>query len=264
MSSPQHPDVRADVRAYFDQESSRYLAERYVRPSCDQVSYQSRRRLALELLGHGPGRVVDIGSGPGVFTSELLARGFRVAEVDVSLEMLCQSRRRLAPGPGGPPVLFVEGGLPGLPFADSAFDAVLCIGVLAYLRDPAESLREIRRVLKPGGVVVLQVSNAFCPTARLHSLLRRGYRRLGEALGGRAYPHLRIPLASFRLGDLRRALKRERLDVDAWTRYDFRPPLLEWLAPTAALAVSLRLQRFERSNSLGWAAEGLVLRARAC
>jgi ubiquinone/menaquinone biosynthesis C-methylase UbiE len=260
MTSPGPPDVRA----YFDQESSRYLDERYVRPSCDQLSYQSRRRLALELLGPEPGRVVDIGSGPGVFTNELVARGCRVTEVDVSIEMLRQSRQRLPLAIDRPPVLFVEGGLPGLPFADATFDSALCIGVLAYLRDPAESLREIRRVLKPRGVLVLQVSNSLCATARLHALLRRGYRRLGEAFGAPAYPHLRIPLAAFRLHDLRRVLEGEGFHLDAWARYDFRPPLLEWLAPSAALAVSRRLQHLERSKTMGWIAEGLVLKTRAC
>lgn len=253
-----------DVRTYFDQESSRYLDERYARPSCDQLSYQNRRRLALELLGRGPGRVIDIGSGPGVFTSELLARGFKITEVDVSLEMLRESRHRIQQGPSARHVLFIEGRLPNLPVVDSTFDAVLCIGVLAYLGDPAASLREIRRVLKPGGIVVLQVSNALCPTSRLHSLLRRGYRRLGEALGGTAYPHLRIPLATFRLRDLRQALEMARLRVDSWARYDFRPPFLEWVAPSVALAASRRLQHFERSETLGWVAEGLVLKARAC
>jgi ubiquinone/menaquinone biosynthesis C-methylase UbiE len=260
MSHPRSPDVRA----YFDGESSRYLDERYVRPSCDQLSYQSRRRLALELLGAGPGRVVDIGSGPGVFSAELLARGFRVIEVDVSLEMLRESRGRIASGASTRQIRFVEGGLPRLPFADQAFDAALCIGVLAYLQDPLESLREIRRVLKPGGTAVLQVSNALCFTARLHSAVRRAYRRLGEALGGPAYPHLRMPLRSFRLRALRRILERAGFRVDSWARYDFRPPLLEWLAPSLALAASRALQQFERREAVGWAAEGLVLRVRAC
>ena len=255
---------RPDVREYFDQEAPRYFDERYVRASCDQFSYQSRRRLALELLGRGPGRVVDIGSGPGVFTSDLLTEGFGIAEVDVSLDMLRESRRRVQTQANRRRVTFVEGRLPDLPFADGAFDAALCIGVLAYLPEPAIGVREVRRILKPGGVAIVQVSNALCPTSRLHSLLRRGYRRLGEALGGPAYPHLRIPLASFRLRDLLRILERERFRVDSWARYDFRPPLLEWLSPSAALAISQRLQHFERSRSLGWAAEGLVLRACAC
>ncbi len=253
-----------EVRAYFDRESSRYLDERYVRPSCDQLSYQSRRRLTLELLGSGPGCIVDVGSGPGVFSSELLARGFRVVEVDVSLEMLRESRRRIESGPSVQQIGFVEGCLPGLPFADRAFDAALCIGVLAYVRDPAQSLREIRRVVKPGGVVVLQVSNALCLTAGLHSAVRRAYRRLGELLGGPAYPHLRIPLTTFRLRALRRTLEETGFRVDSWVRYDFRLPLLEWVAPSAALATSRKLQRLERWEAVGWAAEGLLLRVRAC
>lgn len=253
-----------EVRAYFDRESSRYLDERYRRPSCDQLSYESRRRLALELLGSGPGRVVDIGSGPGVFSSELVARDFRVVEVDVSLEMLRESRRRREAGSSLRRIRFVEGALPGLPFADHSFDAALCIGVLAYVADPSDSLREIRRVVKPGGVVVLQVSNAFCLTARLHSALRRAYRRLGEALGGPAYPHLRIPLTSFRLRPLRQTLEQAGFRVDSWVRYDFRLPLLEWVAPSAALAASRKLQHLERCESVGWAAEGLLLKARPC
>jgi ubiquinone/menaquinone biosynthesis C-methylase UbiE len=253
-----------DVRAFFDQESARYLDDRYGRASCEMFSYQSRRRLTLELLGPGPGRIVDIGSGPGVFSSELLARGFRVVEVDVSLEMLRESRGRLRPGATSGLVQFVEGGLPSLPFADRAFDAALCIGVLAYLDDPRKSLREIRRVLRPGGVVILQASNAMCFTARLHALLRRAYRRLGEGLGGPAYPHLRISLASFRLRALRRTMEQEGLRVDSWARYDFRPPLLEWVAPSAALAASRKLQHLERFEAASWAAEGFVLRARAC
>jgi SAM-dependent methyltransferase len=252
------------VRRYFDEESSRYLQKRYGGSTCEQLSYESRRRLALELLGNGPGRVIDIGSGPGVFSAELLGRGFRIVEVDISLEMLRESRGRIRAAASGSSVRFVEAGLPGLPFADETFDAALCIGVFAYLPDPAESFREIRRVLRPGGVAIIQVSNALCVTARLHGLIRRVYRRLGEALGGPAYPHLRIPLASFRLRTLRRILEGEGFRLDSWARYDFRPPLLEWMAPSMALAMSRRLQRLERSEAMGWAAEGLVLRMRAC
>lgn len=251
-----------NVKEYFDQQSSCYLDERYVRPSCDQFSYQSRRRLALEFLGSGPGNVVDVGSGPGILSHDLIARGYAVCEVDISLEMLRESRRRVGQGNGRGPVRFVEGCLPDLPFAHASFDAAACIGVFAYLKDPAASLREIRRVLKPGGILVMQVSNSACPTSRLHSLLRRGYRRLGEALGGRSYPHLRIPLASFRLAALRRLLAQEQFEVEDWGHYDFRAPFVEWIAPAGALAVAARLQRLEHSSSLGWLAEGIVLKAR--
>lgn len=254
-----------DVRTYFDGESSRYLDERYRRRGCDQFAYQSRRRLVLDLIGGGPGRIIDIGSGPGIFTATLQEeRGFDVIEVDVSLEMLRESRARVEQESRRRRVTFVEGCLPNLPFAERTFDAALCIGVLAYVDDPALALREIRRLLRTDGVAIIQVSNALCPTSRLHSLLRRCYRRLSSSIGGRAYPHLWIPLTSFRLRALRALLEQEHFRLHSWARYDFRPPLLEWLLPSAALAASRSLQRFERADALGLLAEGIVLRADAC
>jgi ubiquinone/menaquinone biosynthesis C-methylase UbiE len=161
-------------------------------------------------------------------------------------------------------VSFVEGRLPELPFADCSFDAVLCIGVLAYLANPEKALMEIRRILRRDGLVVLQASNALCLTARLHSTLRRWYRRLGEALGGPAYPHLRIPLRALRPGTLHRLLEDARFRIESHALYDFRPPLLQWVAPSAALATAQRLQRLQHSHMLAWLGEGIVLRARAC
>lgn len=252
-----------DVRSYFEQQSPRYLDDRYLRPSCEQLSYQSRRRLALEFLGRGPGRVIDIGSGPGILSIDILARDFTLCEVDIALEMLRESRRRLQHDPARGRVRFVEACLPALPFTSGSFDAATCLGVFSYVDNPATSLREIRRLLKPGGVLVMQASNALCPTARLHTALRRSYHRIGAALGGRDYPHLRIPLASFRLRMLREMLEQERFQLDGYARYDFRPPLLEWITPRLALASARWLQRLERSR-LGWIAEGMILRARAC
>ncbi len=253
-----------DVRTYFDGQSCRYLEERYRRPSCEQFAYATRGNLALGMLPRGPGRLMDLGSGPGVLAPALVAHGYRVCEVDISMEMLRESRRS-GLGPAQTNVVtFVQGELPELPFSDAAFDAVVCLGVLAYLEAPAHALAEIRRITKPGGVAILQVSNALCPTSRLHSLLRRVYRDLGEALGGQAFPHLKIPLRSYRLRSLLRVLEAERYRVESWSFYDFRPPLLEWLMPSTALAVTKRLQRFERTNWLGWLAEGIVLKVRAC
>jgi ubiquinone/menaquinone biosynthesis C-methylase UbiE len=251
------------VGTYFDGESSRYVEERYVRPGCDQLSYQTRRRLALEMLGSGPGRLLDIGSGPGVLAPVLLGRSYSVVEVDLSLEMLRTSRRSVA-APGRPSAAcFVQGRLPQLPFSRGAFDVAACIGVLAYLPDPGEALREIRRIVKPGGVLVLQVSNSLCPAARLHSLLRRAYRGTREALGGPAFPHLRLSLRAFRLGSVRRILAREGFRVESHAFYDFRPPLLQWVMPSVALAGAKRLQRLQDSTVLGWLGEGIVLKARA-
>jgi ubiquinone/menaquinone biosynthesis C-methylase UbiE len=257
MSGPTDP-----IRDYFDTEARRYTQERYDGSSCDQFAYQARRRLALDMLGAGRGRVLDIGSGPGVLTTELRRNGYHVYALDVSLEMLRESRSGQAPSPAEPH--FTQGRLPELPFVGGSFDAAMAIGVLAYLDDPLGGLTEIRRVLKTGGVAVLQASNAACPTSRLHSFLRRWYRRSAHSIGGRGYPHLEFPLKQFRLGTLRASLRSTSLQIESVAFYDFRPPLLQWIAPHAALATARRLQRFEYSQAIRLLAEGILLKVRAC
>lgn len=252
---------KLDIRGFFDEEARRYIRERYVLPTCDQFAYQSRRRLALDLVGAGPGRIVDIGAGPGVMTADLRARSYDVYSVDISLEMLRESRRTSEDRVAASRV--VGGCLPELPFVSGAFDAAMCIGVLAYLENPLAGLMEIRRVLKRSGFAVLQASSAFSPSGRLHSLLRRWYRRAGESLGGSAYPHLDIRLRRFRLGSLCRSLESASLDVEAVAFYDFRPPVLQWVMPQTTLMATRWLQRFEDSRWLGVLSEGLILKVRA-
>lgn len=256
MSGPADP-----IRDYFDTEARGYIQERYDGDSCDQLAYQTRRRLALEMLGAGRGRVLDIGSGPGVLTSELRLRGYGVYALDVSLEMLRETRCGQVGSEREPH--FVQGRLPELPFPTGSFDAAMAIGVLAYLDDPLGGLAEIRRVLKPGGVAILQVSNAACPTSRLHSFLRRWYRWGARLVGGAAYPHLAFRLKQFRLGTLSVSIRSASLQIESMAFYDFRPPLLQWIAPRAAVAAARRLQRFERSQHLRLLAEGMLLKVRA-
>jgi ubiquinone/menaquinone biosynthesis C-methylase UbiE len=256
MSGPMDP-----IRDYFDTEARRYARERYDGSSCDQFAYQARRRLALEMLGAGHGRVLDIGSGPGVLTTELRRNGYHVYSLDVSIEMLRESRCGQTVRPAGPH--FTQGRLPELPFVAGSFDAAMAIGVLAYLDDPLAGLTEIRRVLRTDGVAVLQASNAACPTSRLHSFLRRWYRRSAQLIGGPAYPHLAFPLKQFRLGTLRTSLREASLQIEGVAFYDFRPPFLQWIAPDAALAAARRLQRLEYSNAIRLFAEGMMLKVRA-
>lgn len=250
------------IREYFDTEARRYMLQRYDGSSCDQLAYQARRHLALQMLGPGPGRVLDIGSGPGVLTAALRLNGHDVCALDVSLEMLREARRDQKFGAAVP--RFIQGRLPELPFVAASFDSAMSIGVLAYLDDSVAALREIRRVLKTSGVAVLQVSNAVCPTARLHSLLRRWYRRSAHLLGGQAYPHLDFPLKAFRLGPLRALLRSSSFEVEAVAFYDFRPPLLQWVVPRIALSTARWLQGFEHSRAIRLLAEGIVLKVRAC
>lgn len=108
--------------------------------------------LALEPLElSGRERVLDIGCGTGELERRLVQRwpALRVAGVDVSPNML----RRAADKRTGAALL--AGEVCRLPFAAGSFDVLICANAFHYFRQPTYSLAEMRRVLRPGGRLVL-------------------------------------------------------------------------------------------------------------
>jgi len=101
-------------------------------------AYLDRRQTGEALL--------DVGCGTGHHMRALRDRGFDVAGVDGSAAML---EHATANNPGATVLL---SGVDALPFADASFDVVVCIEVLRYLPDPEACLREMVRVLRPGGL----------------------------------------------------------------------------------------------------------------
>jgi ubiquinone/menaquinone biosynthesis C-methylase UbiE len=114
--------------------------------------------IACDLLEPRPDdRVLDFAAGT-CWATELLARvGVRTVSMDLSVEMLRRGRRRLAADERlvlRGDARFVAGRGQRLPFADEAFDGVLCLNALHHLPSYGEALREIHRVLRPGGRAV--------------------------------------------------------------------------------------------------------------
>jgi ArsR family transcriptional regulator len=107
----------------------------------------------LELVPAG-GVLVEIGSGSGALLGELSRRGAQLIAVDHSPAMLDVARQQVA-AEGLRNVELRLGEMMHLPLADGAAGAVLLNMVLHHAADPPTVLREIRRVLAPGGVLVL-------------------------------------------------------------------------------------------------------------
>lgn len=111
---------------------------------------------AIDLLAPVPGeQVLEIGFGPGRTISELAAREVRVTGIDVSPVMLAQARRRNAAAIEGGQVQLHHGTVEAIPLPADAVDAVLAVHTLYFWPDIGAGLREIRRVLRPAGRVVL-------------------------------------------------------------------------------------------------------------
>jgi len=133
------------------------------------VSLRYYRGLVEKLFrGSRGGAVLDAGCGVGSMT-ELLARSRPIVGVDFSLASAGYARRR--------GLFAVAGDVLQLPLRDRAFERVASIGVLQHFEDARPMLRELHRVTRPGGELLLVTTNAQCLSVRLHLFVQRLFRR---------------------------------------------------------------------------------------
>jgi demethylmenaquinone methyltransferase/2-methoxy-6-polyprenyl-1,4-benzoquinol methylase len=110
-----------------------------------------RRALVRAAAPRAGERVLDVATGTGMVAAELLAQcDCSVVGIDQSAAMLAAARARFA-GADCARVQLVEGQAEALPFADASFDVVTFTYLLRYVDDPAATMRELARVLRPGG-----------------------------------------------------------------------------------------------------------------
>lgn len=115
----------------------------------DWLGGARRRR---RVLAHAAGRVLEVGIGTGR-NADYYPDGVQVTGIDLSEAMLVRARRRVTWG--GVLDGLVRGDVQRLPFPDAAFDTVTATCVFCSVADPVAGLREVRRVVKPTGQVLL-------------------------------------------------------------------------------------------------------------
>ncbi|HXH81755.1 MAG TPA: class I SAM-dependent methyltransferase [Candidatus Tectomicrobia bacterium] len=158
MTLPADRRFDAGWRARFERFGSTYVDEASISGwSAGGLSRRSRllRRLLAD-LGIAPGLTLELGCGPGTHVRFLAGQGHRVIGVDYSVPTL---RRAVEADPDGSG-RYVGGDGYALPFRAGAFDAVLCLGVLQAVARPEHVVDEIARVLRRGGIVVLETLNS--------------------------------------------------------------------------------------------------------
>lgn len=122
----------------------------------------------VRLLPAPGARVLDIGCGDGRHIAVAASRGCRAVGLDYDVGELRRARERVASG-----VEFVAADASRLPFRTAAFDAVICTETLEHLPDDRGAVREIARVLRPGGLLLGAVPSHF--TELVYWTLSRGY-----------------------------------------------------------------------------------------
>jgi SAM-dependent methyltransferase len=123
------------------------LAERRPRTK-EECEHYARYAWAATLVR---GEVLDVACGTG-YGTRLLERRARVSGVDRDEEAIELARSRAAGS-------FVVAEIPPIPFADNAFDFVVCFETVEHIADDERFVREIRRVLRPGGQLLISTPN---------------------------------------------------------------------------------------------------------
>jgi demethylmenaquinone methyltransferase/2-methoxy-6-polyprenyl-1,4-benzoquinol methylase len=169
------------------------------------------RQFLVSRIECGPdGSVLDVATGTAAVAIELVRQhGCRVVGVDQSPEMLAGARARIEAAGLSNRITLVEGGAEQLPFPDGAFDALTFTYLIRYVEDPAATLAELARVVRPGGIMAgLEFGlphGVWRPLWELYvrvglpvsgRVIAHGWREVGSFLGPSIRElHDRLPLA---------------------------------------------------------------------
>jgi 2-polyprenyl-3-methyl-5-hydroxy-6-metoxy-1,4-benzoquinol methylase len=103
------------------------------------------KRIAFDLVEPGAGKkALDVGCRDGYWSEKLKAKGYAVTAIDIE--------------PHYPGAITADANAPLL-FPDNEFDLIWCSEVIEHLRDPASTIREFKRILKPAGALVMTTPN---------------------------------------------------------------------------------------------------------
>jgi SAM-dependent methyltransferase len=142
-------EVQARITGFWSRVAGGYEAHGGNVPARGTGEYDAWVRLIGELLPPAPADVLDLGTGTGFVAAIAAGLGHRVTASDLAEPMLAEARR------ASPEVRFVRGDAVVPAFAAAGFDAVVSRHLLWTLRDPAGALAAWRRLVRPGGRVVV-------------------------------------------------------------------------------------------------------------
>jgi len=169
---------KLSVTEFYEKDASEYDKDRWsteVGRYIDSV----QREIVLKMSDSWAGKqVLDIGTGTGRFAVAIAQKGAMVTATDVSTSMLDVAKAKFAKA--GLAGEFIQANITELPFQEGCFEGCICVNVMSHLLEYREGLREISRVLKPGGFVIANFPNVlsyYLPYGLAVNALNRSLRR---------------------------------------------------------------------------------------
>ena len=270
--------MQRTVQAYFDDAAESYhQAYQTEQDPFRAHIFLTRVRLVLELLRTSQGRVLDAGCGPGVLVAELAALGWDVWGLDAAPAMLAQARQRVRGTVEAQRIHWLLGDVEHLGLGEQVFDAVVCAGVMEYLETYEAVLRELRRVLKAGGTLIITVPNACSPfnlCDRFLMTIARGAAHMAAwVTKGRYRPRQASERLTFRRDLVDRHYLPPRLDQMV-QRHGFQKisgryqsyfsSLSKYLWPSLAFRLAQKGEALSRIPAFAWWGTGYVAQFVKC
>jgi ubiquinone/menaquinone biosynthesis C-methylase UbiE len=143
----------------------------------DPHTYEEVRRVLIASAGEGA-RLLDVGCGSGAFLNSVrdIAPGFEGCDFNTDQYADGESRARIKK---------VNLNEEPLPYADGTFDAATCLDVLEHVLNPYQIARELLRVVRPGGHVIISTPNVASILQRTQFLVTGGFRGFFDAAHSR-------------------------------------------------------------------------------
>ena len=148
-----------------------------------KIDAVEKRLIGKYLYRLGTGRLLEVGCGTGHWTEYFSEKGFSVLGLDISEKMLAKAGARSIPGAG-----FLIGSAESLPFPGESFENVASMATLEFVDHPDRAFGEIRRVMKPGGSLLVGALNENSRLGRSrqdHEILKDADFFTVESLGER-------------------------------------------------------------------------------
>jgi len=244
---------------HFEKSAGTY-ARAYEGQTIASYAFNIRRSIVAEFLPKHCGQTLDIGCGPGVMVDLLETRVEKYLGVDPADSMIQECVRQYSKHPK---LSFQVGRIERINEADNRFDTSICMGVLEYLADDRTALKELIRVTKPSGTIIITLPNRKSPYRIWRRLIYVPLRHyIKRALFKKAIPESELILhREYSFHSVESILTKYACKVEGCAYYNFQmipSPLDKWLGN-----VDLRLARFLQRLSacpLGWLGTGMVLK----
>jgi ubiquinone/menaquinone biosynthesis C-methylase UbiE len=179
---------------FFDSVADSYLGENYLSLAGKYPTLMIRHLRILNLIPEETGTVLDAGCGSGALLHDLTLNGHRAIGFDISPQMIQAARGDNVLSPRKRCDMLLND-LEQMPLRDGSVDVFTAAGVIEYLPRDSQALSEVSRILKPGGVAIITLTNATTPLWLAETILKKLgvwgaiYTRLKR---GESFPEARV------------------------------------------------------------------------